>query len=112
MRLLACTALALVTAACAAGAPPPVVERASLPEPPAFTPDPQEDAIPASGAPYTPIANPPAPRPNSEIERMTPRELVAWVAPDRTGVWHAQANRGRMGDHVGVVLFEEPRPTR
>ena len=44
---------------------------------------------------------------------MPSRELVAWVAPERTGaIWYATQNRGRFGDFVGVGLYEEPRPTR
>ncbi|HEX8570268.1 MAG TPA: hypothetical protein VF699_10160 [Caulobacteraceae bacterium] len=112
MRLLACAALALIAAACAAPLPSPI-EAVPVPEGVAATPDPNEDAIPASGVRYQPIASPPEPRLNSQIERMTPRELVAWVAPERTTpAWDAKQNRGRMGDYVGVVLFEEPRPTR
>ena len=113
MRLLACTALALTAAACAAappGTPPSPFEASPVVQ---EEPDPQEDAIPAGDPPWVDLARLPEPRLNSAVERMTDLELVQWLAPELSGRVVATAkHRGRMPEVNGITLYEAPRPTR
>jgi hypothetical protein len=111
MRLFACTALALTAAACASTAPPQT-QRSPFEAVVEPMGDPNEDAIPAGHGQFEPMAQRPAPRLGSAIERMTSQEVVAWLAPEMSGrVWDVAKHRGRMGDYVSISLSEEPRPT-
>ena len=113
MRRLACTALAVTAAACAAAPPqtmPSPFEAVVVVQ---QEPDPQEDAIPAGDPPWVDLARVPEARSNSAVERMTDLELVQWLAPELSGRIVATAkHRGMMPEVNGITLYEAPRPTR
>ena len=107
MRPLACIAALSLTAACAAA--PPALNDPVAPDggpiaavaPPAPEPEPV----------WEPLARIPEVRPNSAVERMTLRDLLAWIDPGLTAnLVDAAFNRGRF-PHVNAVTFsEQPQP--